>query len=110
MAPENWCFEGNSLKAFFCQKSSDVYSIGMVFWELADGRGALPWGDADLLMIHEYVIKGQRRPSIPAGTPPEFAGLIEICWRYHPLYRPSVSDVFLRVQKMANQVCFEGIK
>ena len=78
--------------------------MGMVFWELAEGRGALPWGDANIFKIRDLVGKELKRPPIPAATPTYFADLIVICWRDHPMHRPSAADVFFRVQDIANQV------
>ena len=71
--------------------------MGMVFWELAEGRGALPWGSSDIFKIRDWVIKELKRPPIPDAIPQDFTNLIEICWRDHPttsMHRPSAADVF----------------
>ena len=94
MAPENWSFDDNKYQVFYCQKSSDIFSMGMVFWELAEGRGALPWGSSDIFKIRDWVIKELKRPPIPDAIPQDFTNLIEICWRDHPMHRPSAADVF----------------
>jgi hypothetical protein len=104
MAPENWSFHDNKYQSFYCQKSSDIFSMGMVFWELAEGRGALPWGFSDIFKIRDSVIKELQRPRIPATTPQDFADVIELCWRDHPMHRPSAADVLLKVQDIAKQV------
>jgi serine/threonine protein kinase len=105
MAPENWSQDDKIYKEFYCQKSSDIYSLGLVFWELADGRGNLPWGEADIFQIREYVIKEKLRPNIPPETPLDFANLIQHCWRDSPLHRPGAAEVFLKVKAIANKVC-----
>jgi serine/threonine protein kinase len=104
MAPENWSFDENKYQSFYCQRSSDIYSMGVVFWELAEGRGALPWGSSDVFKIRDLVIKELKRPPIPAATPQDFTDVIERCWRDHPMHRPSAADVFLIVQDIATQV------
>ena len=104
MAPENWSLEESRYKDFFCQKNSDIFSMGMVFWELADGKGCLPWGDADIFTIRKNVVEKQLRPSIPPATPADFAKLIEDCWRDAPLHRPSSAEVFLRLQSISSKV------
>ena len=76
--------------------------MSVIFWELADGQGTLPWGNADILKIGNSVIKELKRPPIPDDTPPSFAELIVNCWRDHPIHRPSASDVVLRVQAMVD--------
>ena len=105
MAPENWSCDENMYKTFYCQKNSDIFSMGMVFWELADGRGALPWGDADIFKIRDYIVNEKKRPPIPDATPQAFSDLFSICWRDNPQHRPCAADVFLKVQEMASQVC-----
>jgi hypothetical protein len=105
MAPENWSLDEKVYKDFFCQKNSDIFSLGVVFWELADGRGNLPWGEADIFQIRDYITKEKKRPSISPETPTDFANLIENCWRDSPLHRPGAAEVFLKVQAIANQVC-----
>ncbi len=107
MAPENWGLDDKNYKNCSYQKNSDIFSIGMVFWELADGRGNLPWGESSIFQVCEYVIKEKKRPPIPPETPVDFAELITRCWRDSPLHRPGATDVFLKVQAMASasQVC-----
>ena len=106
MAPENWSPDECRYKGFYCQKPSDVYSLGMVLWELAEGKGALPWGNADIVTIHKNVTEKLLRPAIPPATPAEFSGLIEVCWRDNPMHRPSSSDILDKLQDMAQKVMF----
>ena len=105
MAPENWSKDDNHYPHFYCQKNSDIFSVGMVLWELSDGTGALPWGNADIFEIRNHVLQQKNRPLMPAGTPPDFASLIENCWRDDPMHRPAAAEVFFIVQNMANKVC-----
>ena len=79
--------------------------MSVIFWELADGQGTLPWGNADILKIGNSVIKELKRPPIPDATPQAFSDLFSICWRDNPQHRPCAADVFLKVQEMASQVC-----
>jgi serine/threonine protein kinase len=106
MAPENWSVDECRYQGFYCQKPSDVYSLGMVLWELADGKGALPWGSAETVEIRKNVTEKLLRPAIPPATPAELSGLIEVCWRDNPMHRPSSSDVLVKLQDMARKVIF----
>jgi hypothetical protein len=110
MAPENWSQEENIYKDFYCQKPSDIYSTAMVLWELAEGRGTLPWGSSDIMAINRFVTKEKRRPSIPHETPRDFACLIESCWKDSPLERPEAADVFSKVQVHEASTCWLSLR
>jgi hypothetical protein len=43
--------------------------MGIVFWELVEGRGALPWGSSDIFKIRDWGVKELKRPPIPDATP-----------------------------------------
>jgi len=66
--------------------ASDIYSIGMLMWEISSGQP--PFADFD----HNYnlamkIINGNR-PRIVPGTPLEYKKLIKECWDTNPSKRP----------------------
>ena len=67
---------------------SDIYSFGMVVWELADGTGAQPWEGQSVMNILLSVQAG-RRPPLPERTPPVISCLIQSCWHGNPSHRPT---------------------
>jgi serine/threonine protein kinase len=76
-------------------KASDIYSIGMLMWEISSGQP--PFinyeYDYDLAM---NIINGIR-PRIVSGTPLEYKNLMKQCWDADPLKRP---DVYTLVKKL----------
>ncbi len=90
MAPE--LFER---KAIYTQKS-DVYSLGITFWEVAARK--IPFADAhNPSVIPTWVMRGDRE-DIPKDCPPKLASLIKFCWDGDQAKRPTAARVveFLR--------------
>lgn len=71
--------------------SADVYSFGIMFWELLTGQVAFrgwQWG-----AILEHVALSDGRPPIPEGAPEDFVLLLESCWHKDPARRPAFTEV-----------------
>ncbi|MBS0351375.1 MAG: protein kinase, partial [Proteobacteria bacterium] len=77
MAPELHKRGGQSSPA------SDIYSYGMVLWELL--THATPFADAqgDTSLISDWVTKGETE-TIPGDCPPKLSELIKKCWALKP--------------------------
>jgi hypothetical protein len=76
--------------------ASDVYSIGMLMWEISSGQ-------PPFICKHDYdltikIIVGER-PRIIPGTPLEYKKLMEQCWDAVPKKRP---DTFTLLKKIRN--------
>jgi hypothetical protein len=71
-------------------EASDVYAMGIVFWELA--TGSEPYEDADEATISAYV-KGGDRMEMPADIPNSFAELITKVWAQDPKQRPTCQQL-----------------
>lgn len=85
MAPE--LFER---RAVYTQKS-DIYSLGITFWELAASK--IPFADAsNPALIPSWVSQGERE-DIPKECPLKLASLIKACWEGSPDKRPDADAV-----------------
>src|SRR6266542_3574297 len=84
--------------------ASDIYSIGMLMWEISSGQP--PFADFD----HNYnlimkIINGMR-PKIVSGTPSEYKILMEKCWyaiSSKKTHINSISNEIYQIQQSYNQ-------
>ena len=91
MAPELF-----KLKPVYTKKS-DIYSLGITFWELATRK--LPYIGVDKNVIPTLVLQGERE-DIPEGCPEKMAQLIKDCWETNPEKRPDAKDVAARLKEV----------
>jgi len=72
-------------------KHADIYSLGMVFWEIASR--AMPFAGAyNQAVLMDWVKRGMHE-RIPKDTPEEFAKLISACWVKIPSKRCSAHNI-----------------
>jgi serine/threonine protein kinase len=72
-------------------KASDIYSMGMIIWELTTGCKPFSNIEHDSEFIYE-IIDG-KRPKITNDTPEYFADLMNKCWDSDLLKRPSATKI-----------------
>ncbi|KAG0240350.1 hypothetical protein BGW41_007063 [Actinomortierella wolfii] len=72
--------------------SSDIYSLGVIMWELTSGRP--PFSDNSELpfMLAFHILNGLRE-TVVEGTPEEYATLYQRCWDKEPTARPSLDEI-----------------
>ena len=78
------------LQGMPCNEASDVYSFGVILWELLSGEE--PWSDKSAMQVVGAVGFAGQRLSVPEGTSPALANLMERCFG-EPLDRPSFSEI-----------------
>src|SRR5205823_10196693 len=74
-------------------KESDVYSIGMLMWEIFSG--CPPFDDR----AHDYhlildICKGLR-PPILSNMPKEYIEMMQRCWDVDPSKRPTIVELYV---------------
>jgi serine/threonine protein kinase len=73
-------------------EKSDVYSLGIVLWELA--ARSLPYRDIPDNFRVLYLVKHENmRPEIPADCPEIFSNIFTRCWDADSCKRPSAHEV-----------------
>ncbi|KAF9163176.1 hypothetical protein DFQ26_002863 [Actinomortierella ambigua] len=73
---------------------SDVYSLGVVMWEMAANCTRPFKNDDDDARVAMAISKGDRE-IFPVDTPAEYRGWGERCWAQDPMFRPDASKVVL---------------
>ncbi|RIA93824.1 kinase-like domain-containing protein [Glomus cerebriforme] len=84
IAPE--IFKGSEFS-----KESDIYSMGMIMWELT--TGCKPFADVNHDHNLVYKILDGIRPKITKDTPNCYDDLMKRCWDPDPKERPSITEI-----------------
>ncbi|BES93474.1 Protein tyrosine kinase [Nesidiocoris tenuis] len=84
MAPE-------VIKSSTYSKASDVWSFGVVLWELLTGQ--TPYKNIEPFAIAYGVASTLLKLPIPSTCPQSWAELMEACWAHDPHKRPSFDKV-----------------
>ncbi|KAF5725815.1 hypothetical protein HS088_TW23G00544 [Tripterygium wilfordii] len=94
MAPELLNSKNNKVT-----EKVDVYSFGIVMWELLTGEE--PYANFRSEEIIAGIIKGTLRPEIPCWCDPAWRSLMERCWSLDPNSRPPFSEISKELRAMA---------
>lgn len=94
--------------------NSDIYGLGILFWEILYGKRAFEDNyDPQLL---EHIINGTRRPSdlftnddtTPNDLPPDYVQLYTSCWHVDPAQWPSIDEIVHRLEQLTQQFQDDG--
>ncbi|URE21643.1 Protein kinase domain containing protein [Musa troglodytarum] len=80
----------------------DVYSFGVILWELATLRK--PWGGMNSMQVVGAVGFQNRRLDIPKEVDPVVAQIITDCWESEPNKRPSFAQLLLPLRQLQKLV------
>ncbi|XP_020578374.1 serine/threonine-protein kinase HT1-like [Phalaenopsis equestris] len=69
----------------------DVYSFGIVLWELITGM--LPFQNMTAVQAAFAVVNRGARPIIPSECPPALGEIMTRCWNANPDVRPPFADI-----------------
>ncbi|XP_068440577.1 mitogen-activated protein kinase kinase kinase 10 [Clinocottus analis] len=98
MAPE-------VIKLSLFSKSSDVWSFGVLLWELLTGE--VPYREIDALAVAYGVAMNKLTLPIPSTCPEPFAQLLGECWSPNPRSRPSFSNILRRLLAIEQSAMFQ---
>jgi serine/threonine protein kinase len=81
-------------------QKADVYSFGVILWELNSGKK--PFAGLNRELFYEQVVHGGERPPINKKWPTELCKLITDCWDTEVENRPSFRQVVERLDSMTS--------
>ncbi|RIA90865.1 kinase-like domain-containing protein, partial [Glomus cerebriforme] len=89
---------------FALVKESDIYSLGVVLWEISSCR--TPFPEEDITYLTLKICQGLRENPIK-GTPIEYKQIYTDCWELNPESRPSINEVLSRLQSVSLELIIE---
>ncbi|KAM9294011.1 mitogen-activated protein kinase kinase kinase 9 [Gastrophryne carolinensis] len=98
MAPE-------VIRSSMFSKGSDVWSYGVLLWELLTGE--VPFRGIDGLAVAYGVAMNKLSLPIPSTCPEPFARLMEDCWNPDPHSRPSFTNILFQLTTIEESGFFE---
>ncbi|RGB36424.1 kinase-like domain-containing protein, partial [Rhizophagus diaphanus] len=78
-------------RKYIKDNKSDIYSLGILFWEISSGHP--PFSDCSQDLVYHYIKNDEREDPIE-GTPPKYQELYQKCWESEPKERPNIKEVY----------------
>jgi serine/threonine protein kinase len=72
-------------------KASDIYSVGMLMWEISYGQPSYTNYDDDYELVMD-IVNGMR-PKVISGIPSKYKELMEQCWDADTTKRPDINTL-----------------
>ena len=85
--------------------ASDIYSIGMLMWEISSGQ--LPFMNYEHDCTLALKIIDGMRPKITPGIPSEYENLMKQCWDADSSKRPDTYTLWSKINEL-NTLCYQN--
>ena len=87
----------NEAKQDLYTKSSDVYSLGVVLWQISSGKTPFKGQNKNMLIVTVMLGSKERRIQ---DTPDEYYNLYSQCWSNEPEKRPTTEKAYCALEKL----------
>ncbi|KAJ4839504.1 hypothetical protein Tsubulata_030121 [Turnera subulata] len=87
-------------------RKADVYSFGLILWELVAGR--IPYEDLTPFQAAFAVAHKNLRPIIPKNCPTAMSALIEQCWAWQPEKRLEFWQIVKVLEEFSSSLARDG--
>ncbi|CAI2167069.1 8081_t:CDS:2 [Funneliformis geosporum] len=90
----------NPMQPYRLNKTSDVYSVGILLWEISSGHPPfyIKGEQHDVGLIYEISLG--LREKVVSNTPTDYAKLFTKCWNEEPDNRPNMNQVVAELKAM----------
>ncbi|CAI2168081.1 17675_t:CDS:2 [Funneliformis geosporum] len=90
----------NTSHQYTLNKKSDVYSVGVLLWEISSGRPPfVTEGESYDFCLAIRILQGLRE-QVVTNTPPDYVELYKECWDGEPNNRPDMEQVVTRLKEI----------
>ncbi|XP_038719120.1 uncharacterized protein LOC120011982 isoform X3 [Tripterygium wilfordii] len=86
-------------------EKSDVYSYGVILWELATEK--IPWDSLNPMQVIGAVGFMNQRLEIPKDVDPLWASIIESCWHSDAHCRPTFQEILEKLKDLQRQYAIQ---
>ncbi|PKY25426.1 HCP-like protein [Rhizophagus irregularis] len=91
--PRSFNNQNNQSQHYKLNKKSDIYSIGIIMWQISSGRKPFYDEAVNYDLSLALAIKGGKREEIIDGTPIEYSNIYTKCWEGEPDNRPDIQEI-----------------
>ncbi|CAG8479040.1 9882_t:CDS:10 [Paraglomus occultum] len=78
-----------------CDEFSDIYSLAIIFWEIAMGTGQMPYSEVDISHLRKHIYN-KNRNKLPEDIPNwavSYKSLVERMWSHEPDHRGRITSI-----------------
>ncbi|GBC01816.1 hypothetical protein RclHR1_04340013 [Rhizophagus clarus] len=91
------CYKSDN---YIRDKKSDIYSLGVLLWEITSG--CPPFSKSPIHTLNIKIANGLREQPV-VNTPLPYVNLYKKCWNDDPDLRPTVDEVFEALERMSSR-------
>src|SRR5688572_28248973 len=81
-------------------KPSDIYSYGVLMWEISSGYSPFKDKFNNRHAIIHAIVNNKARETTISNTPEDYEKLYKTCWNQEPEQRPSIEEILKEFSRM----------